>query len=31
VRATVEVVFGDWDGTLVVYEEYVAGESAAPE
>jgi ribA/ribD-fused uncharacterized protein len=29
VRATVEAVFGDWSGILVVYEEYVAGESAA--
>jgi O-acetyl-ADP-ribose deacetylase (regulator of RNase III) len=25
VRAKVEAVFGDWDGTLVVYEEYVPG------
>ena len=28
VRAIVEAVFGDWPGTLVVYEEYVAGDSA---
>src|SRR4051794_13335214 len=28
VRAIVEAVFGDWPGTLVVYEEYVAGGSA---
>src|SRR4051794_41609416 len=25
VRAIVEAVFGDWPGTLVVYEEYVPG------
>ena len=25
VRAIVEAVFGDWPGTLVVYEEFVAG------
>ena len=25
VRAIVEAVFGDWDGTLVVYEEFVPG------
>jgi len=31
VRAIVEAVFGDWRGTLVVYEEYVPSESAAPE
>ena len=32
VRAIVEAVFGDWPGTLVVYEEFVAGGSAdAPE
>jgi hypothetical protein len=30
VRAIVEAVFGDWRGTLVVYEEYVPGESSAP-
>jgi O-acetyl-ADP-ribose deacetylase (regulator of RNase III) len=29
VRATVEEVFGDWSGTLVVYEEFVPGASAA--
>jgi hypothetical protein len=29
VRATVEAMFGDWSGTLVIYEEYVPGESAA--
>lgn len=29
VRAIVEVVFGDWPGTLVVYEEFVPKESAA--
>ena len=28
VRAIVEEVFGDWPGTLVVYEEYVPGASA---
>jgi N-glycosidase YbiA len=28
VRAIVEAVFGDWPGTLVVYEEYVPKESA---
>lgn len=28
VRAIVEAVFGNWPGTLVVYEEYVAGRSA---
>ncbi len=28
VRAIVEAVFGDWAGTLVVYEEYVPGRSA---
>src|SRR3954452_17742338 len=28
VRAIVEAVFGDWAGTLVVYEEFVAGGSA---
>ena len=28
VRAIVEVVFADWAGTLVVYEEFVAGDSA---
>jgi O-acetyl-ADP-ribose deacetylase (regulator of RNase III) len=27
VRAIVEAVFEDWSGTLVVYEEYVAGDS----
>ena len=32
VRAIVEAVFADWPGTLVVYEEFVAGGSAdAPE
>jgi O-acetyl-ADP-ribose deacetylase (regulator of RNase III) len=30
VRAIIEVVFGDSTGTLVVYEEFVPGESAAP-
>jgi len=30
VRAIVESVFGVWDGTLVVYEEYVPGTSADP-
>jgi O-acetyl-ADP-ribose deacetylase (regulator of RNase III) len=29
VRAIVESVFGDWDGTLVVYEEFVSGGKAA--
>ena len=28
VRAIVEAVFGDWPGTLVVYEEFVPGGSA---
>lgn len=28
VRAIVEAVFGDWPGTLVIYEEFVAGGSA---
>jgi N-glycosidase YbiA len=28
VRAIVEAVFGDWPGTLVVYDEYVPGRSA---
>jgi ribA/ribD-fused uncharacterized protein len=28
VRAIIEAVFEDWKGTLVVYEEYVAGDSA---
>jgi ribA/ribD-fused uncharacterized protein len=28
VRAIVEAVFGDWPGSLVVYEEYVPGRSA---
>ena len=28
VRAIVEAVFGDWPGTLVVYEEFVPGRSA---
>ncbi len=27
VRGIVEAVFGDWDGTLVVYEEFVPGNS----
>jgi ribA/ribD-fused uncharacterized protein len=27
VRAIVEAVFGDWNGTLVVYEEYVPGQT----
>jgi O-acetyl-ADP-ribose deacetylase (regulator of RNase III) len=27
VRAIVEAVFGDWDGTLVVYEEFMPGHS----
>ena len=31
VRAIVEQVFGDWQGTLVVYEEYVPPGQAAPE
>jgi O-acetyl-ADP-ribose deacetylase (regulator of RNase III) len=31
VKATVEAVFEDWDGTLVVYEEYAPRESAASE
>jgi O-acetyl-ADP-ribose deacetylase (regulator of RNase III) len=30
VRAIIETVFGDLAGTLIVYEEFVAGESAAP-
>jgi len=30
VRAIVEAVFGDWHGTLVVYEEYVPGGSSPP-
>lgn len=30
VRAIAESVFGDWSGTLVVYEEYVPGASAKP-
>jgi O-acetyl-ADP-ribose deacetylase (regulator of RNase III) len=28
VRAIVEAVFGDWDGTLVVYEDFVPRESS---
>ena len=28
VRAIIEVVFGNWQNTLVVYEEFVAGDSA---
>lgn len=28
VRAIIEAVFEDWRGTLVVYEEYVAGDSS---
>ena len=28
VRVIIEAVFADWPGTLVVYEEYVAGDSA---
>jgi hypothetical protein len=28
VKAIVEAVFGDWDGTLVVYEEFVPRESS---
>ena len=31
VRAIVESVFGDWPGTLVVYEEFVPGEASASE
>jgi ribA/ribD-fused uncharacterized protein len=30
VRAIVEAVFGDWDGTLLVYEQYVKGGSTTP-
>ncbi len=30
VRAIVEAVFGDWDGTLVVYEEFVPGSANPP-
>jgi O-acetyl-ADP-ribose deacetylase (regulator of RNase III) len=30
VRAIVKAVFGDWEGTLVVYEEYVPGDSSPP-
>jgi O-acetyl-ADP-ribose deacetylase (regulator of RNase III) len=30
VRAIVEAVFGDWDGTLVVYEEFVPGSANSP-
>jgi O-acetyl-ADP-ribose deacetylase (regulator of RNase III) len=26
VRAIVEAVFGDWPGTLIVYEQYVPGD-----
>jgi hypothetical protein len=31
VRAIVEAVFGDWEGTLVVHEEFVPRASAASE
>jgi len=31
VRAIIEALFGDWDGTLVVYEEFVPKESATSE
>ena len=30
VRAIVETVFGDWDGTMVVYEEFVPGSANPP-
>ena len=30
VRAIVEAVFGDWDGTLVVYEDFVPGSVKRP-
>ena len=30
VRAIVETVFGDWPGTLIVYEEFVPGEADNP-